>query len=212
MHRRIQLALGLALAGLIGPIGYPLASSAAAQNLLNNGSFDSVPGLSDWTSGPGTLALGPDSGSCLLSGAAEATSGATPSGEFFAMYSTQCVAVDPSATPTLHLGAMYRTTAPVYARLFLQSFTDAACASFEGYYTVAFGTSSATWTQIGSAVTFGPNTRSFYVTADFNPVASGSPPFTGTFDRFYLGLEPRIFVDDFEAEAGSACNWSAVVD
>lgn len=205
MHRMLKLSLCLlALAA-------NLAVGASAQNLLINGDFDSGPGLIDWTWGPGGVVLGADSGSCALSGAADATSGATPSGDFFAMYSEQCIVVDPAITPALHVAATYRTTAPVYARLFLQSFTDAACATFEGYYFGASGTASAAWTAIGGTVTFGPNTRSFHVTADFNPMAAGTPPFTGSFDDIYVGVAPQVFLDGFEAESGSACPWSAVV-
>ncbi len=188
------------------------ASAAEAQNLLANGDFDAASGLADWTWGPGGVVLGADSGSCALSGAADASSGATPSNQFFAMYSTQCIEVDPLVTPTLHVAATYRTTAPVYARLHLQSFTDSACATFEGYYFGASGPTSAAWTAIGGTVTLGPNTRSFVVAADFNPVAAGTPPFTGSFDDIYVGVAPRLFVDGFEAESGSACPWSNIVN
>lgn len=188
------------------------AAAARAQNLLANGDFDAGAGLDDWTWGPGTLALEPDSGSCLLSDAALATSAMAASSHYFAMYSTQCIAVDPLATPTLHLAAMYRTTAPVWARLALQSFTDAGCANFESYYSGAYGSTSATWTAIGGPIALAPTTLSFKVTADFNPMNAGQGPFTGSFDRFYVGVEPQIFVDNFEAESGSACHWSAILE
>lgn len=208
MHRTSKLRLCLFLLTATATV----APRVSAQNLLSNGDFDSGAGLTDWTWGPGGAVVGVDSGSCALSGSADASSGATPSGQFFAMYSTQCVAVDPIATPTLHVGALYRTTAPVFARLHLQSFTDSACATFEGYYFAAAAPSSASWTGLGGTVTFGPNTHSFVVAADFNPTAAGAQPFTGSFDRFYVGELPQIFVDGFEPESGSACHWSAVVD
>lgn len=188
------------------------ASATSAQNLLANGDFSAASGLADWTWGPGGVVHGADSGSCALSGAADASSGATPSNQFFAMYSTQCIEVDPVVTPTMHVAATYRTTAPVYARLHLQSFTDSACATFEGYYFGASGPTSAAWTAIGGTVTFGANTRSFVVAADFNPVAAGTPPFTGSFDNIYVGVAPQVFVDGFEAESGSACPWSNIVN
>ena len=93
-----------------------LASShaAGAQNLLTNGDFDAGTGLGAWTWGPGSLALGADAGSCALSDSAVATSAMAASNQYFAMYSTQCIAVDPTATPELHLGALYRTTGPAF--------------------------------------------------------------------------------------------------
>lgn len=206
MHRTSNLRLCFFL--LVAAV----ASRMGAQNLLANGDFDSGAGLSDWTWGPGGAVLAADSGSCALSGSVDASSGTTPSGPFFAMYSAQCVAVDPIATPALHVAALYRTTAPVFARLHLQSFTDSACATFEGYYFAAAAPASATWTGLGGTVTFGPNTHSFVVAADFNPAAAGASPFTGAFDRFYVGELPQIFVDGFGPESGSACHWSAIVD
>lgn len=194
------------------PLVALFASAAAAQNLLNNGDFDAGAGLGDWTWGPGTLALEPDSASCLLSDAALATSAMAASNHYFAMYSTQCIPVDPVATPVLHLGALYRTTGAVWARTALQSFTDAACASFEGYYTGPYGATSAAWAAIGGPVTLGPATHSVKVTADFNPMLPGTAQFTGSFDRLYLGVLPWIFADGFEPESGSACNWTVAVE
>jgi hypothetical protein len=187
-----------------------LASShaAGAQNLLTNGNFDAGTGLADWTWGPGSLALGADAGSCLLSDSAAATSGPASSNEYFAMYSQQCITVDPTATPVLHVGALYRTTAQVWARVFLQMFTDSGCANFLGYGGGHFGATSANWNAIGGQVPIPPEVHSFHVTADFNPMVAGIPPFTGSFDRFYVGVLPQIFVDGFEAESGSACPWS----
>ncbi len=186
--------------------------SVQAQNLLTNGDFDSGAGLGAWTWGPGSLALGSDSGGCLLSDAADATSTMAASSHYFAMYSTQCIPVDPLATPTLHLSALYRTSAPVSARLFLQSFTDAACADFEAYYDGDYGPMSAGWTAIGGPVSLAPTTQSFVVTADLLAMTVGQGPFTGSFDRFYVGVLPQIFVDGFETESGSACHWSSLVD
>jgi hypothetical protein len=190
-----------------------LASSHAvgAQNLLTNGDFDAGVGLTDWGPGPGTLALGADAGSCLLSDSAAATSGGASGNQYFAMYSGQCITVDPTATPTLFLGALYRTTAEVWARLFLQMFTDGACASFHGYGGGHFGATSANWSFVGGQVPIPPEVHSFYVLADFNPMVAGNPPFTGAFDRFYVGVQPQIFVDGFEVESGSACRWSSIV-
>lgn len=206
--KRICGTLALLAAVVLGGT----APAARAQNLLTNGDFDAGAGLGGWTWGPGALALGDDSGSCLLSDGADATSGQAASSHYFAMYSTQCIAVDPLATPTLHLNAIYRTTAPVWARLALQSFTDADCANFEGYYSGAYGSTSAAWAAIGGPITLAPPTLSFKVTADFNPMNAGQGPFTGSFDRFYVGVLPQILVDGFETESGSACHWSAIVD
>ena len=190
-----------------------LASShaAEAQNLLTNGDFDAGAGLADWSWGPGALALGADAGSCLLSDSAAATSGAASGNQYFAMYSGQCIPVDPTVTPVLFLGALYRTTAEVWARLFLQMFTDGACASFHGYGGGHFGATSANWNAVGGLVPIPPEVHSFHVTADFNPMVAGNPPFTGSFDRFYVGVLPQIFVDGFEEESGSACPWSSQV-
>lgn len=182
-----------------------------AQNLLTNSDFDTGVGLDAWTWGPGSLALEGDSGSCLLSDAALATSAMAASNQYFAMYSTQCIPVDGVAIPTLQIGALYRTTAPVWARLFAQTFSDAACTQFLDFSGPVYGSTSAAWTAIGGAVTLDPLTLGVKFTADFNPMAADTPQFTGSFDRFYLGVLPQLLVDGFEAESGSACHWSQVV-
>jgi len=190
----------------------PLAAApAGAQNLLTNGDFDSGLGLDSWNNGTGSWILGDDSGSCLLSDAAQGTSALASTDQFLSLYSTQCISVDPSATPTLQIGALYQTAASVWARLYLQFFSDAGCANHLGWSGFAFGSTSPEWTAVGGPIELDPTAVAVRVWADFNPMVAGIPQFTGALDRFYLGLLPQLLVDSFEAEGGSACHWSAVI-
>ncbi len=184
----------------------------AAQNLISNPDFDAGLGLTSWVGTTGSWALDPDSGTCLLSDSAAGTSAIAGSDQFLGMYSQQCVPVDPVATPTLYLGGLYKTPASVWARLYLSFFSDGACTTFASWSEFAFGATSPTWRAILGPVSIPAGVGSVRVWADFNPMVAGLPQYTGSYDRIYLGAVPQLFADGFEAESGSACHWSDIVD
>jgi hypothetical protein len=188
-----------------------LPTGAAAQNLLTNGDFDAGSGLTLWVATAGSWDLGADSGSCLLSDSAAGTSADTGGGHFLQMLSEQCIAVDAGVTPTLYLGGLYTTPANVYATLYLKFFTDGTCSTGISFSPTLFGFLSLTWAPLLAPIPIPAGTGSLLVSAEFSAVAGPLPQYTGSFDRLYLGVLPRIFVDGFEAESGSACNWSNIV-
>lgn len=186
--------------------------AAQAQNLLSNPDFDAPANLDSWVANTGSALLGADSGSCATSGSADASSGLSGGGnQYFWMTSGQCIVVDPLATPQLHLAAMYRTSADIYSRLYLQYFSDANCGTSIGFSSTVVGATSPAWTRIAGPVAIDANAASIVVHADNLIAVSGGPAFAVQWDRFYLGVIPEIFLDDFEFESGSACHWSAVV-
>lgn len=185
---------------------------ARAQNLLTNPDFDGPGGLDLWAVETGSMVLGADSGSCTTSGAIDATSGLSGGGDqYFWIISQPCILVDPVANPVLQLAAMYRTTATVYSRIYLQMFLDTTCSTPIGFSSSVFGGTAADWSRIAGAVTIDSAALSVLVFADTLPQTSGGPAFTVQWDRFYLGVVPEIFRDGFEFESGSACHWSPVV-
>lgn len=189
-----------------------VAAAAPAQNLLINPDFDAGLGLSTWASRTGSWVLGSDSGSCSLSDSASGTSDLAGGGsQFLGIYSQQCIPVDPVATPTLHLGVLYRTPANVFARLVLAFYSDAGCLTPAGFSSFVFDTTSADWKRLLGPVALAGNAQAVQVWADFNPAQAGLPQYTGSFDRFYLGVPALLFADSFEAESGSTCHWSVVV-
>jgi hypothetical protein len=188
------------------------ARGARAQNLIDNPDFDAPAGLADWQGQAGTVVLGPDSGSCVTSGAANATSALSGGGsQYFFMVSSQCIPVDPVAHPAMQLAGMYKTTANVFARIYLQFFSDTGCTTPIGFSDFVVGGTSAAWKRIADSVLLDANAGSVYIWADGNPSIAGEPQFTMSWDRFYFGVEPVLFVDDFEFESGSSCHWSSVV-
>lgn len=190
-------------------VSLTLATPLRAQNLLGNSEFDDAQGLGSWfTNATGTWTLDADAGSCTQSNAALGTSGGPPGDQFLNMYSEQCIAIDPTATPTLHLGATYRTTAQVWARLHLQYFTDADCANHLAFSSPVFAGTSPEWTTMLGEFAVPGGAGSVRVLAEFNPQVTGLAQYTGAFDRIYLGASAQIFADPFEADGGSACRWS----
>ena len=112
------------------------------------------------------------------------------------------------AAPTLYLGLSYRTTATISARLYLQFFTDGAWGSLRQLQRRCRRRS---W-QPGrrcSARSACRGSRRLRVWVDFIPqefaTRSSSLRSTGSTSAPALGL----FLDDFEAEGGSACRWSS---
>ncbi len=192
-------------------VSMALTAPLAAQNLLTNGDFETALGWAGWAWGTGTWQLGPDSGSCTLSSAADGTSALVTTDHFLSLYGNQCIPVDPTATPVLHVAVMYKTTATVWARVYLQQFSDAACSSYLAWSGTVSGGTSANWTRIMGPITLDSSAASVLVWLDFNPQQAGMGQYTGSIDRLYLGVEPQIFLDDFEDESGSACNWSLIV-
>lgn len=191
---------------------FVLADAAPAQNLLTHADFDAPDGLAGWVTQVGSSVLGPDSGSCTSSGAIQGTSGLSGGGDqAFWVTSDQCIPVDPATTPDLVLAGIYRTAGDVFARIYLQIFSDGNCTAPIGFSSTFFGGTSASWNRIAGVVTLGSGVGSVFVFADVIPSTSGGPSFTVDWDRFYLGVEPQVFRDDFEFESGSACHWSAVV-
>ncbi|MEO7974843.1 MAG: hypothetical protein ABIU84_14780, partial [Thermoanaerobaculia bacterium] len=187
------------------------AARAGAQNLLMNPDFDD--GLTGWqVSFGGNWSAQADSGGCLLSNAVGGTS--TPGGggdPIMGLYGQQCIAVDPLATPTLYLGGMYQTAADVYARFYVEFFSDAICNTFSGWSATAAGGTSVAWNRVMNplAIPLEANSLTFWV--DIIPATSGAPPFAAAIDRLYLGVEPQLFLNSFEEESGTTCYWSNVV-
>lgn len=187
-----------------------LGGPAAAQNLIENPEFDT--GSAGWQIQTGTLEMVPDSGGCLLSQAIEGASASTGSIQYFSFASETCVTVDGSVVDRLEAGGMYRTEAGVWARLYLQLFTDAGCQAHFGWSAVVAGGTAPAWERISGPIALSPETRSVRLHADNNPMAAGEPPFTVEWDRLYLGPVPELFLDGFETEAGSTCRWSDRLD
>lgn len=184
--------------------------SVSAQNLLTNPDFAVGVGLTGWNLSTGTFSLGPDATGCSLSDSAQALAGNVNGNYYVQMYSTQCIPVDPTATPILWAGAMVTSSADVYARVFLSAFSDEDCVTPAGFSDFAFTTSSATWSSILDPVTVPVGAASVRLSADMIPPVNGLPQYTAAFDQFYLGAVPVIFADGFEAE-GSVCSWSSSV-
>ncbi len=197
-----------ALLCLIAAFG--LAAAAPAQNLLTtNPDFDS--GLTSWQTANGAWIPGADSGSCLLSQSAAGTSGDSGGLQVLGLISEQCIPVDAIATPTLYIGALYKSSADVYTRLYLQFFTDGACATFDSWSGWAIGAMSPNWNSILGPISISPTALSAKVWNDVIPASASEPQYTVSLDRIYLGVLPWIYVDAFEAEGGSACHWSNIV-
>lgn len=189
-----------------------LAAAASAQNLLTiNPDFDSGLGLDSWQTANGSWVLGADSGSCLLSQSAAGTSGDSGGTQVLGLVSEQCIPVDAIATPTLFIGALYKSSANVYTRIYLQFFSDGACTVFDSWSAWAFGSMSPNWNSILGPISISPTALSAKVWNDVIPASGLEPQFTASLDRIYLGVLPWIFVDGFEAEGGSACHWSSIV-
>ena len=209
-HQQLRNAVLLLPLVLLAP--FATARGAEAQNLLTNPDFDVPDGLATWQEQTGSVSLGTDSGTCATSSAVDATSGLSGGGsQYFFMTSTQCIPVDPATNPALHLAGMYTATADVYARIYLQFFSDTGCSTPIGFSATLVGGTSVAWNRIADTVAIDANAGSVLVLVDGNPANLGEPQFTMRWDRFYLGVEPQIFRDDFEFESGSACHWSAVV-
>ena len=184
---------------------------AQAQNLLANPDFDGPGGLDLWTVQTGSMVLGADSGSCTTSGAIDATSGLTGGGDqAFWITSQQCTPIDPVVTPVIHLAGLHRSTATLFSRVYLQMFSDTTCSTPVGFSSFVFGSSASTWSRIAGAVAIDSATESVLFFAESYPQTAGAPAFTVQWDRFYMGVLPEIFHDDFEFESGSSCRWSAV--
>jgi len=185
---------------------------AQAQNLLTNPDFDGPGGLDLWAVQTGSMVLGADSGSCTTSGAIDATSGLSGGGDQgFWITSQQCIVVDPVTTPVMQVAGMYRTTASIYSRIYLQVFSDTECLTPTGFSSFVFGGTSAAWNRIAGAVAIDSPTTSVRVYVESYVQTSGGPAFTVQWDRLYFGVLPEIFLDDFEFESGSSCRWSNVV-
>jgi len=185
---------------------------ARAQNLLTNPDFDGPGGLDSWGVQTGSMVLGADSGSCATSGAIDATSGLSGGGDQgFWITSLQCIVVDPVTTPVMQLAGMYKTTDSVYNRIYLQLFSDTSCSTPTGYSSFVFGGPAAAWNRIAGAVAIDSPTTSVRVFVETFLQTSGGPAFTVQWDRFYFGVVPEIFLDDFEFESASSCHWSNVV-
>ncbi|MBZ0090420.1 MAG: hypothetical protein K8H90_08595 [Thermoanaerobaculia bacterium] len=188
-----------------------LTAPIHAQNLLANPEFDDGQGLGSWfTTATGTWTLDADAGSCTQSNSALGTSAESGGGsQFLNMYSLDCIAVDPLATPTLYLGATYKTTAQVFARVTLQFFSQADCNGSVTFSSPVVGLTSPNWFTLLEGRPVPDTAASARVRVDFNPQAPGVPQYTAAIDRIYVGAGALIYADPFEADGGSACRWSA---
>jgi hypothetical protein len=193
------------------PAMLALGVPAAAQNLLDNPDFDA--GALSWQVQLGTLDLVADSGSCMSSQAAAGASAPTGSGfQSFVLTAEACLPVDGSVVGSLEAGGMYRTSAGVWTRIYLQFFSDADCLAHQGWSGFVAGGTSSDWTRISGPIALGTATRAVRFWIDVIPMAFEEPPFTVELDRLSLGPLPELFLDGFESEAGSACHWSSLVD
>lgn len=188
-----------------------VAAPAAAANLLANPEFDDGLGTDDWAASVGSWQLSDDARGCSTSSAYLGDSAVAASDHFLGLYSQQCLEVDGEATPTLHLGALYRSAAEVYVRLYLTLYSDAACSAFAGYSNFAATAAPAGWSWLLGPVSLGPSVRSVRLSADFNPKSAGIAAYEGEFDRFYVGSEPLIFADGFEDDPALCLRWSGGV-
>lgn len=204
-----MIALRWLMAGLVSG-AVAAGGPAAAQNLLENPEFDA--GSAGWQLQTGTLELVADSGGCVLSHAVRGASAWTGSMQYFSFSSGTCVAVDGSVVDRLEAGGMYRTDADVWARLYLQLFSDDGCQQHLGWSAVVAGGTAPTWERISGPIALSPETRSVRLHVDDNPMVADAPAFTVDWDRLYLGSVPELFVDGFEVESGSACRWSSLLD
>ncbi len=97
-------------ARIFGAVFLALTTAGFGQNVPANSEFDAPQGFGSWSNGIGGWALAADSANCAQSSSAVETSESSGGGsQYLAMISEDCVAVDPVATPTLYLGASYRT-------------------------------------------------------------------------------------------------------
>ncbi|MFN7942814.1 MAG: hypothetical protein U0X73_14595 [Thermoanaerobaculia bacterium] len=202
---RPMTALRAALLLLLGS-----SSLAIGQNLLTNSDFDAGLGLSSWIDHTGTWVLGSDATGCALSDAADGTSEMAASMQYLAIYSQECIDVDPVATPALYLGGLYKSAGAGYARLYLQYFAAAGCVGPTGWSDWVYGGDSPAWAPLLGAVAIPAGVAAVRVWGDFVPLTASAPQFTGAYDRLYLGATPLLFADDFEFGGGSACRWSSV--
>ena len=190
------------------------AARPRPRTCSTNPDFDGPGGLDLWTVQTGSAVLGADSGSCTTSGAVDATSGLSFGGgdQLFWITSQQCILVDGVANPVMHLAGMYRTTANVFSRIYLQLFSDASCLAPVGFSVpLSLAELSAAWNRLAGTVAIDSATMAVRVWVETYVQTSGGPAFTVQWDRFYFGVLPEIFLDDFEFESGSACRWSAAV-
>lgn len=187
-----------------------MGGPAAAQNLIENPEFDA--GSASWQIQTGTLEVVPDSGGCLLSLAIKGASASTGSMQYFNLSSDTCVGVDGSVVERLEAGGMYRTEAGVWARLYLQLFSDEDCQQHLGWSAVVAGGTAPAWERISGPIALSAETRSVRLHVDNNPMVANEPPFTVEWDRLYLGPVPELFLDGFETEIGSTCRWSDRLD
>jgi hypothetical protein len=188
------------------------ARTAPAQNLLTNPDFDAPAGLDSWTIHTGSSVLAADSGSCTTSSVVDGLSGISGGQQYFWMSSQQCILVDPVENPEMFVAGMYRTTGNVFARIYLVRFSDTDCGTAIGFSGMIAGATSPEWNRIAGALEIASDTVAVRLMADNNVAVLGAPQFTVQWDRFYLGLPPEIFVDDFEFESGSACHWSSIAE
>lgn len=187
-----------------------LAAAVPAENLIVNSEFDAADGLSGWQTDIGSWQLGYDAGTCSGSYSALGTSAVLGIGsQYLRMRQADCLAVDPNATPALYLGATYRTTANVWARLYLQFYSDGDCLSHLGFSDFVFGGTSASFNRIVDLIAIPATAAGMRFWVDFNPKNADEPQFTAEVDRIYLGERAEIFDDGLEAEGGSVCRWSA---
>lgn len=188
---------------VLAVLALPVAPARGDGNLITNPELDVD--AAAWAGGSWSST---DAGSCSGSGSLELSSvsggpiiGCQDFG-FWRAFAGPCLEVTPGMT--IHQAAVIRSNQPTL--LYLSFFSEAGCST-------AAGDNSAT----ASAVPAGewqPMWRTSVIPAGVHAVvatfASGgfaSLNVTGNVDRAWLGLEDRIFADDFES--GSTCRWSS---
>lgn len=193
-----------------GALFVALTTPGFGQNLLSNPEFDASQGLGSWfTNAIGTWALDADSARCSQSNAALGTSApTTPDYQALSTYATECFEVDPVVTPVLEMGFSYRTTAQVWARGYLQYFSDGACGTHLDWSAGPGGGAAPTWTAVAGAIQILGSAGSVRVWIDFIPQELPMSQFTASIDRIFLGSGAPVYADGFEADSGSACRWS----
>lgn len=190
---------------LVLAVALPGAPARGDGNLLGNPELDL-----DATSWGGGSWSSLDSASCPGSGSLAASSvscapivGCNDFG-FWRVFAGPCVVVTPGMT--IYQSAVVRSNQP--RLLYLQFFSDTNCATQAGDNSAAATPVPAgEWQPVWQTSVIPAGVQS--IVAAFASGGFASTNVTGNVDRAWLGLEDRIFADDFER--GSTCRWTSTV-
>jgi len=187
---------------IFGLVSLFAATTLPAQNLLTNPELDEnidhwyfdTHGGQDWTSD--------DSDGCPFSGTLEAEALETTPGFWgFSTRPMDQVAVTPGET--VHAAIRFRAPGAFFGRLYLTyCASEFNCGSFSAFLDFASG--SADWVTLEGSDLIPAGIQFVFLTID---ATSATASFEIDVDRAYLGRQPRIFNDSFEAT--TPCRWSS---